>query len=43
MCLAGAVIASWFVIQEVVASNIAFYKNIYQILHTDSVDSLEFI
>ena len=32
MCCAGAVLASWFVIQEVVGSNTAFLqkKNIFQ-------------
>ena len=39
MCLAGAVVACWFVAQEVVGSDRHFCKNIFQ----DSVDSTEFI
>ena len=31
-CLAGAVVACWFVTQEVAGSNTYFCKNIFQVL-----------
>ena len=42
MFCAGAVVASWFVTQEVVGSNTAFYRNIF-LNSTDSGESVEFI
>ena len=42
MCLAGAVVACWFVIQEVADSNTDFLQK-YLSNSTDSVDSTEFI
>ena len=42
MCLAGAVVSSCFVTQEIVGSNTAFLQN-YLSNSTDSVDSIEFI
>ena len=42
MCLAGAVVACWFVAQEVVGSNIHFLQKYFP-SSTDSVDSTEFI
>ena len=40
LCLHGAVLACWFITQEVGGSNTPFFA---KIISTDSVDSLEFI
>ena len=42
MCLAGAMVACWFVTQEIAGSNIYFLQK-YLSSSTDSVDSTEFI
>ena len=42
MCLAGAVVACWFVAQEVVGSNTNFLQKYFS-SSTESVDSTEFI
>ena len=42
MCLAGAVLACWFVAQEVVGSNTHFLQKYFSSF-MDSVDSTEFI
>ena len=40
LCLYGAVVACWFITQEVGGSNTAFLQ---KKMSTDSIDSLEFI
>ena len=42
MCPAGAVVACWFVTQEVAGSNTHFLQKCFS-SSTDSVDSIEFI
>ena len=42
LCLPGAVVAFWFVTQEVEGSNTAFLQKYFS-NSTDSVDSIEFI
>ena len=42
MCPAGAVVACWFVTQEVAGSNTHFLQKCFS-SSTDSVDSTEFI
>ena len=42
MCCAGAVVASWFVTQEVVGPNTAFCRNIFSNF-TDTVEYVDLI
>ena len=42
LCLPGAVVASWFVTQEVPGSNTPFLQKYFS-NSTDSVDSTEFV
>ena len=42
MCLVGAVVACWFVTQDVAGSNMDFLQKYFS-NSTDSVDSTEFI